>query len=468
MEKEKRKKQKVLMPAGIRSKLMAAASMLMVGVIMMVSSTYAWFTLSTAPEVKNISTTVAGNGSLEIALVPTTGLLGDIKAGVAGTKTTVEKNVMWGNQIDLSDASYGLSSIELRPASLNIQTGENGATTLVAARPLTVAAYGYDGRIASLSDSDIGVRGKYDTSGFAADGYYGVRAVGKLPDGSTEIGSTYGYVVDLALRVNTQNTTTAEDGVTTVNNGKLLLQTAAVNRIYSGSNGNEELMGGGSAMTFSVADGANLKAGALKELLSAIRITFVQNYGLSGDNTPVILGTARLDVSGIKDYTNGKSVSNAASEDASTWTVTTSGTAPIYLYTETTTTEKTGEGTVGDTEVDVTMTTTTLEKNEDGVLLTAMEKNKTYQISAIVWLDGTAVKNANVSAATLQSLTGSLNLQFSTDIELVPAVNTPLKGTETTAKTETDSTKTDTSTTGDQTNEQQTNADQSNEAKGTP
>lgn len=39
MEKEKRKKQKVLMPAGIRSKLMAAASMLMVGVIMMVSST---------------------------------------------------------------------------------------------------------------------------------------------------------------------------------------------------------------------------------------------------------------------------------------------------------------------------------------------------------------------------------------------------------------------------------------------
>ena len=104
MEKEKRKKQKVLMPAGIRSKLMAAASMLMVGVIMMVSSTYAWFTLSTAPEVKNISTTVAGNGSLEIALMPTDGTFSGITAGAVGsTASVVDKNTKWGNQIILSE-----------------------------------------------------------------------------------------------------------------------------------------------------------------------------------------------------------------------------------------------------------------------------------------------------------------------------------------------------------------------------
>lgn len=413
MEKEKRKKQKVLMPAGIRSKLMAAASMLMVGVIMMVSSTYAWFTLSTAPEVKNISTTVAGNGSLEIALMPTNGLLTSITAGAVGdTATVVQKNTKWGNQIILSDDTatgdyYGLNSISLNPASLNYKKAD-GATeaTFVADKPLTIATYGFDGRIAELSAENIGVRGKNDTANFADASYYGVRAIGELT--GNEVTSTYGYVVDLALRVNTTN----NDGT----KGKLQLQTDAKNRIYDGST-NEETMGGGSTMSFSVPANANLKAGALKELLRAIRITFVQNYGLSGDNiTPTVLGTARLDVTEFKDYTNGKNVTEVtAADDPGTWTVTTEGTAPIYLYTETTTTGEGGK------------TNTTVNKVENGVLLNAMTKNQAYQISAIVWLDGTAVKNANVSAATAQSLTGTLNLQFSTDITLNPAVNTPLQ-----------------------------------------
>lgn len=402
MEKEKRKKQKVLMPAGIRSKLMAAASMLMVGVIMMVSSTYAWFTLSTAPEVKNISTTVAGNGSLEIALMPTDGLLKSITAGAVGsTASVVDKNTKWGNQIILSENTatgdyYGLNSISLNPASLNYTKAEGAAeATFAADKPLAIATYGFDGRIDKLSGDNIGVKGKAADSKQFNTGDYGVRAIGELT--GTEVTSAYGYVVDLALRVNT----TKEGGTP----GNLLLQTAAKNRIYDGST-NAETMGGGSTMSFSVPAKANLKAGALRELLSAIRITFVQNYGLSG-GTPVVLGTARLDVSGVKDYTNGKNVTEVtAADDPGTWTVTTEGTAPIYLYTE---------------------TDTTVTKNTEGVLLGNMVKNTAYQISAIVWLDGTAVKNANVSAATAQSLTGTLNLQFSTDIKLNPAVNTPLQ-----------------------------------------
>ena len=412
MEKEKRKKQKVLMPAGIRSKLMAAASMLMVGVIMMVSSTYAWFTLSTAPEVKNISTTVAGNGSLEIALMPTEGLLSKITAGaVGGTATVVDKNTKWGNQIILSDDTetgdyYGLNTISLNPASLNYtKVAGSEKPTFVADKPLAIATYGSDGRIASLSAENIGVKGKTEnTNKFGAE-TYGVRAIGELTD--SEVTSAYGYVVDLALRVNTTST----DGT----KGKLQLQTDAKNRIYDGST-NEETMGGGSTMSFSVPANANLKAGALQELLGAIRITFVQNYGLSGGNVaPTVLGTARLDTSNINDYTNGKNANDPDVGDTSKLTVTTEGKAPIYLYKETTTTEEGGK------------TSTTMEKVEDGVLLAEMEKNKAYQISAIVWLDGTAVKNANVSAATAKSLTGTLNLQFSTDIKLNPAVNTPLQ-----------------------------------------
>lgn len=413
MEKEKRKKQKVLMPAGIRSKLMAAASMLMVGVIMMVSSTYAWFTLSTAPEIKNISTTVAGNGSLEIALMPTDGTFSGITAGAVGsTASVVDKNTKWGNQIILSEDTatgdyYGLNSISLNPASLNYTKVEGAAeATFAADKPLAIATYGFDGRIDKLSGDNIGVKGKAADSKKFNTGDYGVRAIGELTD--TEVTSAYGYVVDLALRVNT----TKEDGAA----GNLLLQTAAKNRIYDGST-NEETMGGGSTMSFSVPAKANLKAGALRELLSAIRITFVQNYGLSGGK-PVVLGTARLDASGVKDYTNGKNATDNDVGDTSKLTVTTEGTAPIYLYKETTTTTG-GEGNQ--------TTTTTWDKDMSGVLLAEMEKNHAYQISAIVWLDGTAVKNANVSAATAQSLTGTLNLQFSTDIKLNPAVNTPLQ-----------------------------------------
>ena len=54
---------------GIKGKLTSAVAMLLVAVIMVVSSTYAWFTLSTAPEVTGITTAVGANGALEMALL---------------------------------------------------------------------------------------------------------------------------------------------------------------------------------------------------------------------------------------------------------------------------------------------------------------------------------------------------------------------------------------------------------------
>ena len=415
MDKQKEKKKKVLMPFGLRNKLIAAISMLLVSSIMMVSSTYAWFTLSTAPEVKNISTTVAGNGSLEIALMPKEGLLGKITAGVVGGNAALkDKNTKWGNQVVLSEEGsdpYGLSAISLNPAQLNYAEAEGAAeAAFVPDKPLAIAKYGFDGRIAGLDAQNVGVKSKADGEGFDS-AEYGVRAIGELGKDAeaNTVKSAYGYVVDLAMRVNTTGTNGTP--------GKLLLQTTAINRIYDGST-NAETMGGGSTMSFSVPTDANLKAGALKELLGAIRITFVQNYGKStlGDGETIkILGTAKLDTSNLYDYTNDKNVADAKeTEGSDKWTVTTEGTAPIFLYK----TETTAEG----------KTTETKLEGNNAVLIDAMDKNKAYQISAIVWLDGTAVKNGNVSATAAQSLTGTLNLQFSTDIKLNPAVNTPLKG----------------------------------------
>ena len=53
----------------LKHKLISATAMLLISTIMMVSTSYAWYVLSTAPEVSNIKTQVGANGALEIALL---------------------------------------------------------------------------------------------------------------------------------------------------------------------------------------------------------------------------------------------------------------------------------------------------------------------------------------------------------------------------------------------------------------
>lgn len=175
-----KKKQKVAMPAGIRNKLMAATSMLLVASIMMVSSTYAWFTLSTAPEVTGITTSVGANGNLEIALLTTdtfgspdsiSSSTGDSSAHQAVTAA----NVTWGNLVDLSDLSYGLNTIKLMPAAANMSGSSLNTTSL-----LMVPVYGADGRVDTADGATVSSADRqenvfrYDS----AQQTYGVRAIG--------------------------------------------------------------------------------------------------------------------------------------------------------------------------------------------------------------------------------------------------------------------------------------------------
>lgn len=434
MDKQKEKKKKVLMPFGLRNKLIAAISMLLVSSIMMVSSTYAWFTLSTAPEVKNISTTVAGNGSLEIALMPTTGNLGDIKAAAVGANASATAtNTKWGNLVDLSDNSYGLADINLYPTALNVTATADADTKIYSsvfmtatadgtaidplAAPVSVPIYGGDGRIASISAQGIGLASaNSDTGAIRFTGTdKGVRAiVEKVNAGGTETISAYGYVVDLALRLNTGKVS-GTGATATVTDGKLLLQTAAAQRVnYGDTATNEDIMGGGSYMEFTSPTGSDLTDAQIRELMKSIRVTFVQNYGVAGAHTDAvtpddgkqvkILGTAKLDVEAIAAGApaDGKYKAN------------------LYLYQDKDVT--TGEGDAATT----TKQSSKLEGN-DAVLIEKMTKNAAKQISAIVWLDGATVKNADV-AAHVASLNGKLNLQFTTDVTLVPAANEDVKG----------------------------------------
>ena len=187
--KREEKKRKVIMPAGIRNKLVAAISMLMVASIMMVSSTYAWFTLSTAPEVKGITTNVGANGNLEMMLLnkesfissaEDLGVESDINDSMAVTKVT-DANKTWGNLVDLADQSYGLQSIVINPARLNIQKGADGSSYTMNSTLLKAPTYTSDGRVLDV-DKDTLTSGysedktwKWDET---AENAYGVRVIG--------------------------------------------------------------------------------------------------------------------------------------------------------------------------------------------------------------------------------------------------------------------------------------------------
>ena len=163
----------------IKSKLVAAVCMLLVSCIMMVSSTYAWFTLSTAPEVTGITTAIGANGNLEMALIPgmkdaTTAYATIAEAMAAignatGSLSAVEANTTWGNLVNLEDDSYGMDKITLYPAKLE------ATNNVIPDYYLSTPKYGADGRFSGLNQTALSAiysNGAFGTTGF------GVRAVG--------------------------------------------------------------------------------------------------------------------------------------------------------------------------------------------------------------------------------------------------------------------------------------------------
>ncbi len=162
----------------IKGKLVSAVCMLLVAMIMVVSSTYAWFTLSTAPEVTGITTAVGSNGALEMGLLSLNGTV----PGPTTTEDGVgdnwkEKNLTWGNLVDLSDG-YGLDQIKLYPSVLNLSgTGTIDQTASI----LSIPGYDYTGRPGALENTTS--TGTYSAltgggNGFVVDSNYGVRAIG--------------------------------------------------------------------------------------------------------------------------------------------------------------------------------------------------------------------------------------------------------------------------------------------------
>ncbi len=153
----------------IKTKLMAAICMLMVSCIMVISSTYAWFTLSTAPEVKGINTAVGANGNLEMALLPEGLTVSEALAMIDASGANV--NNTWGNLVDLSDnTTYGLSNIVLNPSTLGTVTD-----SVLPSHFLSAPTYGADGRVSGMNSTML-IK-NYQNGAFNQDAF-GVRALG--------------------------------------------------------------------------------------------------------------------------------------------------------------------------------------------------------------------------------------------------------------------------------------------------
>lgn len=179
--------------ASIKKRLTAALSMLLIGTMMLGYSTYAWLTLSIAPEVSGIQTNVGANGSLEITLLNSETALdfSSIKSAAMGqslqTGTTTANNT-WGNLIDLSSKDYGLNNIVLLPSRLNLKKSADN-TFRVDSSFLSVPSYGYDGRVIDVTDGAISAIYNKGNSTFATtpgQQDYGVRAIGTANSLSTQ------------------------------------------------------------------------------------------------------------------------------------------------------------------------------------------------------------------------------------------------------------------------------------------
>lgn len=165
---------------GVKERIAAIALMLVVSIVMMTSASYAWITISKAPEVKGMSTTISGNGNLEVALVSPEGVKPnestDGDSNATPGQTLLGSNITWGNLVNLSDSGYGLDQIALRPALLS---GYNRHST-----PLYGASYGEDGRVTSTSQTYSFATWKQAEDGQwffdAANPTFGVRAIASV------------------------------------------------------------------------------------------------------------------------------------------------------------------------------------------------------------------------------------------------------------------------------------------------
>lgn len=176
-----------------------------------------------------------------------------------------------------------------------------------------------------------------------------------------KLDDTFGFAVDMAFRCNRES--------------ELLLQTNSAMRVTENSE-IPEIQGGGSYMRFS---SENMDTQQLLQLMDTIRIGFLNDRN-------VLVAVAKLNITSYEEQNEGVY-------------------APLYLYDYTLETD--GSMTIG-------------ERCGENAPILALPKNSPEVLTVIVWLDGDSVDNSIVSDTANQSMSGVLNLQFSSSADLLP------------------------------------------------
>lgn len=183
----RRRRRSVRVPEFFRKKVLMIFAMLLCSGILVGLATYAWFTLSSNPEVRGITATVGANGSLEIALLnnetgQNTSLIEADVGDAISIVGAVESNITWGNLVDLGDATYGLNTVVLYPAELNRTDGILDTQAM-----LKIPRTGPDGRVDRISPNTVA--SVYNGAAFTTqNAHYGVRAIGALSSGNDREG----------------------------------------------------------------------------------------------------------------------------------------------------------------------------------------------------------------------------------------------------------------------------------------
>lgn len=215
---------------GLRERLISVALLLVMSIAMMSSATYAWLTISYHPEARGMNTTVTSNGNLEIALVQGNGKTSPAESQVGDSssvkgQSVARSNITWGNLVNLSDESYGLENLILRPAQLN--------TSSLLSSPLYGAVYGEDGRITQLSSSfayTVWTPPAGDKPGyFAVSEDFGVRAISSTKVEAVGAEAVY---VNMTINAANQNLAAANYYVNLGNNSRYMPSLATMMGLY--------------------------------------------------------------------------------------------------------------------------------------------------------------------------------------------------------------------------------------------
>jgi hypothetical protein len=222
---------------------------------------------------------------------------------------------------------------------------------------------------------------------------------------SSQLSETYGYALDFGFRTNAAGS-------------NLQLQTAGVNRVYTDdTSADSAIQGSGSYMKFTTANSTVFTTNDVRALMSAIRVAFVvpENVENKDLTTYDLLGIGALDITvttdeatGVTTYSGGTVSGNSVQAD-------------LYLY---------------DFTVDADGIVTLGDKQSDKSILTALDQTVAKKVTVIVYLDGDCVDNTMVANANT-SMSGILNLQFSSSATLTPMENSSLKSSTGTGSTTT-------------------------------